>query len=609
MHNIGTHLRQGVLSWLLGTTAQAGLQLPAKFDVRGIVLLIAGLLGLTWANIRGRITRKVPDQAVTAAETGVPLVVKAKKEGVGGLWDDMKARVGDLKQNLISKVIEYLTPTIVIAGIMWVLSLLNPASAFVRAVKLIIDIVRFVIERARQIIDFVNAVLDAVIAIAQGGGGGVPALIERALARSIPVLIGFLAALLGIGGIAGKIKQIFQALAKPVNTAIDWVIDKIVGLVKKLWSRLKRRFDRPKAKHDRTKPAPAHRKDDRAAHRKDDRTKPAPARRKDDRAAHRKDDRSDRDQLGALDAALRDARALVKPGATVEDIRAALPGIRRRHRLTSLTLIIDRVGDLTRVIHFRAVINPERESPPEHTILKRKEIEETYGILERNQRVFQEYANEYNLVIDVRPTNPESVPHLKGGALYKPVDIKAKTIKVDDVPLGADSTKVGLVGFFKKRPPREPARGAMPQEQYDKLHQRWRMRMDEIAKYGGLMDELATKPVGPGRYEVGDDQVVYGYDVRGRRQPVAGDHDMFRLCRADGSELSEAEYSHLVRQMQDRGFGVQHGAVVQWDTEGDPDAARQREELLEQHKRGGEGLIRFAPHRRPRFVYAETPIT
>jgi hypothetical protein len=68
------------------------------------------------------------------------------------------------------------------------------------------------------------------------------------LARAIPVLIGALAALLGIGGIAGKVKEVFQKIARPVNRAIDWVIDKIVGLFKKLWAKLKpkkKRHEKP----------------------------------------------------------------------------------------------------------------------------------------------------------------------------------------------------------------------------------------------------------------------------------------------------------------------------------------------------------------------------
>ncbi len=106
------------------------------------------------------------------------------------------------------------------AGITWIISLLNPASAFVKAVKMIIDIVTFIVERGAQLAAFVNSVLDAVVAIATGGGGGVAGLVEKALAGSIPILIGALAAFLGIGGIADKVKAFFQSLTKPVMKAV-----------------------------------------------------------------------------------------------------------------------------------------------------------------------------------------------------------------------------------------------------------------------------------------------------------------------------------------------------------------------------------------------------
>ncbi|SNY37927.1 hypothetical protein SAMN05421748_105160 [Paractinoplanes atraurantiacus] len=244
--NAGRHLEQGVLAWLLGVGGTAGLVLPPSFDILGILMIIAALLGLSWMNIRSRLVRKVPEQAVSAAETAVPLVADTKKHGVKGMWSDLKTRVGDLKKDLIKNLVGYLLPTILIAGVTWIVSLFNPASAFIRACKMIIDIIRFVVTQGRQIIEFVNAVLDAVIAIAKGGAGGVAALVENALARSIPVLIGALAAILGIGGIAGKVREAFQKLARPVNRAIDWVIDKIVGLVKKLWSKLKAAMDKRK---------------------------------------------------------------------------------------------------------------------------------------------------------------------------------------------------------------------------------------------------------------------------------------------------------------------------------------------------------------------------
>ncbi|HEX6354209.1 hypothetical protein [Actinophytocola sp.] len=261
MKNAGRHLQQGVLAWLLGTGASVGLELPKTFDILGILTLIAALLGISWANIRSRLVRRVPEKAVVAAETAVPLVSQVKRRGVAGMWDDLKSRVGDLKKNLISNLVSYLLPTIIIAGVTWIVSLFNPASAFIRACKMIIDIIRFIVTNARQIFEFVNAVLDAVIAIARGGTGGVPALIERALVRAIPVLIGLLAALLGIGGIAGKVKQIFQKIARPVNRAIDAVTKKMADLVKKLWNKLKSKFrKKPDRKPARDKRRPDHQK-------------------------------------------------------------------------------------------------------------------------------------------------------------------------------------------------------------------------------------------------------------------------------------------------------------------------------------------------------------
>jgi len=336
MKNAGHHLQQGVLAWLLGTGVGAGLQLPTTFDVLGILVMIAGLLGLSWPNIRARLALKVDPRALAAAETGadaIPIVLEARKRGVAGLWSDLKTRVGDLKKDLVGKLVSYLLPTIIIAGVTWIVSLFNPASAFIRACKMIIDIIRFIVTQGRQIIEFVNTVLDAVIAIARGATGGVASLVERALAKSIPVLIGALAAILGVGGIAGKVKAIFQQLARPVNRAIDWVIDKITGLLRKLWAKLKAKMDKRK------KPRKPGRPDRRgpARPRRPVKSRKTPPRRRDSRKPR---DRRPDDKKGSLRVALNEARRLLADeSATVRSVRRQLPGLKRRNRLTSARLV------------------------------------------------------------------------------------------------------------------------------------------------------------------------------------------------------------------------------------------------------------------------------
>jgi hypothetical protein len=240
MSRIGEHLKKGLVSWLLGSAGSMGIEIPKKFDLQGIIMMIAGMLGLTWDAIKARvISRGIPAKVLEMAEGALPIIARLRSEGIGALWEMIVEKVGDLKEMLFTKISEYLVPEVLKAGIMWIISLLNPASAFIKACKMIIDIVVFIVTRGKQIIEFVDAVLDAVVAIAKGGTGGVPAMIEKALAKSIPVLIGALAAILGIGGIAEKVKKFIQSLSKPVMKAVDWVTDKIVSVGKSIWGKMK----------------------------------------------------------------------------------------------------------------------------------------------------------------------------------------------------------------------------------------------------------------------------------------------------------------------------------------------------------------------------------
>lgn len=601
--NIGKHLQQGILSWLLGRTAEAGLQLPDKFDTRGVFLMIAGLLGVSWQNIRARITRRVPEQAVTAAETAVPLVAKARTHGPGGLWDELKPQVGDLRKELIDKSIDYAKPTILVAGMTWVLSLFNPASAFIRAMKMIIDIIQFIVSQARQIIDFVNAVLDAVIAIAKGSGGGVPAMVEKALARSIPLLLGLLAAILGVGGIAARVKKIVQDMSRPVNRAIDRVVNTMTDAVKKLWAKIKPKPDKPKSRRaekawperDRRKPDP--RKPDR---RKADQRK-------------KQDAQSDKELQRILDAALHDARELVRERLPVDQIKRRLPAIRRRHRLTGLAVVVDRLQGTTHFVHFVATINPSKETRPEGTEVAVEQVRAEYGILVKNQEMFQKYANERQLIIEVRLTNTHSLKHLehpktKRRAVYKPQDVKAGTLDERDLPLRVKRKHLGLAGFFYHPPKPEALRA--PPGKFEAAVERLNDRITEKEKYETLMRSLAVGRKIPGRYDVFG-YVVYGYDWKGHRRPVAGDHDLFSIRNADGTPLDKDDLASLIEEMKDKDFGVMHGTILEWDLE-DPRSRTTPEENRKTQlrliaKAAREGVVRFTPGQPAKVHYPPLP--
>ena len=117
-------------------------------------------------------------------------------EGVAGLWRFIKEKLADLKALVIDGILDFIKERVIIAGVTWIIGLLNPASAFFKACKAIYDIVMFFINRGRQILTLVNAVLDSIGAIAKGTISVAADYVENALAKAIPVAIGFLASLL-----------------------------------------------------------------------------------------------------------------------------------------------------------------------------------------------------------------------------------------------------------------------------------------------------------------------------------------------------------------------------------------------------------------------------
>jgi len=232
MSNIGTHLKKGLMEWIFGALSGAGLKLPDSFDLKGIISIVLQVLGLTYANFRARAVGIVGEPVVAALEKAAEVFKIIATEGVSGLWRFIKEKVEDLKSMVMDAIFDFIKEKVLIAGVTWIIGLLNPASAFFKACKAIYDIVMFFIERGSQIIDLVNAIIDSIAAIAKGSIGVAATMVENALAKAIPVAIGFLASLLGLGDISGTIKKTIEKAQAPVNKAIDWVISKAVTLVK-----------------------------------------------------------------------------------------------------------------------------------------------------------------------------------------------------------------------------------------------------------------------------------------------------------------------------------------------------------------------------------------
>jgi hypothetical protein len=161
---------------------------------------------------------------MAAAEQGVEIFQLIRTEGVAGLWQKLLEKIGDIKEMILEQVKDFVVTRIITAGITWLISLLNPAAAFIKACKLIYDVVMFFVNNIERIGKFVDTIIDSVADMVRGNVSAVVNKIEDVLGQMVPIIIGFLANVIGLGGIGEKIRSIVQKLKKPVNQALDFVI-------------------------------------------------------------------------------------------------------------------------------------------------------------------------------------------------------------------------------------------------------------------------------------------------------------------------------------------------------------------------------------------------
>ncbi|MHC5753793.1 MAG: eCIS core domain-containing protein [Nostoc sp.] len=362
MNNIGKHLQQGLIGWLTGTMAETGIEMPENFDLKGIFSLAMQLLGYTYQAIRAQAVKRLGEEKVSRLEQTVDVFQVLASEGVAGIWEFVQEKMGDLNALVIEPIKNFIIEKVITAGIEWILSLLTPASAFIKAAKAIYEIVKFFIERAQQIADLINAILDAIGAIASGAIDQAIKGVENALAKSLPVVISFLASLLGLDGIAGKIQAIFQKLRKPMEKAVDWIIDRGAKAFKKVGNKVKNsKFgkkagelkDSAKEKYKAGKQWVEDKKE----------TAQNWFEEKKEAALGGKDQRTQEQKSADLKAALKEAERIGdNDELSLKEVNNRIKTIKKNYRMQYLKLVVDKQTKDGDMIHFEGKINPDGKS-------------------------------------------------------------------------------------------------------------------------------------------------------------------------------------------------------------------------------------------------------
>ncbi|MFN6132579.1 MAG: hypothetical protein ACK46L_06685, partial [Synechococcaceae cyanobacterium] len=238
MNNILTHLRDGVIAWLTGPVAAAGVQMPERWDLRGIIWFVLQILGLTWTRVRAKLVRLIGEPAMATLERGFALINDIRERGlVAALRDRVTEFFGQLRESALGAIRNFIQQRLVMAGITQLLSMLNPVGAIIQAIIKTYTTIQFFIQKINQILDLVESIVNSIAAIASGAIGAAANFVERTMARTIPVILDFLARFIGLGDVGGQVQTTIRNLQGAVDRMLDRAVDWIRNQERNLASR------------------------------------------------------------------------------------------------------------------------------------------------------------------------------------------------------------------------------------------------------------------------------------------------------------------------------------------------------------------------------------
>ena len=232
--NILNHLKTALINWLTGPLGDAGVYIPKSFSLMEIIKLVLSVLGLTWQNIRGKLVKIIPEPVLVGLEKTAGVLVTLVKDGPAAAWEQIKAELSELKDQLIGQVTQMITTEVVKAAVTKLVSMLNPAGAVVQAILAIYNTVTFFIQKINQIAAVVGSFIDSISAIAAGQVAGAAKKVEQTMASTLTVIIGFLAKFAGLGNVPEKLVGIIKRIRQPIDKGLDKIVAWLGNMLKKL---------------------------------------------------------------------------------------------------------------------------------------------------------------------------------------------------------------------------------------------------------------------------------------------------------------------------------------------------------------------------------------
>lgn len=228
--NFVTHLQAGIIGWLTGSLGGAGITIPQRFDLMGVIGLVGQILGLTWQNLRQRIVRFVGERGAQVIEFVSGYVETLIQGGWSALWERIQQDLGTLRDMVFEQIRSFLVERIIMGAVTRLATLFNPVGALVNIILAAYQFYTFIRDQLQRIMQVVTIIVDAISNIARSILGPAQERIEGFFASLLPLAIDLLARLIGLGNVGGRVREILQRVQDSLWRAIDRLIERVVGL-------------------------------------------------------------------------------------------------------------------------------------------------------------------------------------------------------------------------------------------------------------------------------------------------------------------------------------------------------------------------------------------
>jgi len=237
--NIGEHLEFGLKGWLLGEIKEKNIEWPQSWsEPKDVFWFAVSVMGLTVDHLWELLAQRFPPEKVRKVREWFGRISRAL-DWINKAIDTSKTPQENSK-GLVNQGKEF-GKSILTGLANWVagkvaeeLATLAAAAAASGGLSEVLDVARRIYKAmltakryARKILDMANETLDNIAAIAKGSVEAVGVTFEKIMHKGMPVVIGFLAGQVGLGGVGKALRETIDTLREKVDEALLWLIDKV----------------------------------------------------------------------------------------------------------------------------------------------------------------------------------------------------------------------------------------------------------------------------------------------------------------------------------------------------------------------------------------------